>query len=125
MSTFIDTSVLIDHTRGLQAAHETLARAAERGELHSSEIVRTELLVLIRDRELALITPLLEAIIWHPVDRQVAEAAGSLGRAWLPSHNGIDAADFIIAATATMLDAELLTRNIRHFPMFENLRAPY
>lgn len=125
MSAFIDTSVLIDHTRGLQAARDALTRAAEQGELHSSEIVRTELLVLIRDRELAAIAPLLEVIIWHPVDRQVAEAAGSLGRTWLPSHNGIDAADFIIAATATMLNAELLTRNVEHFPMFENLSAPY
>jgi predicted nucleic acid-binding protein len=125
VSAFIDTSVLIDHTRGLPAAHDALTRAVEQGELHSSEIVRTELLVLIRDQELAAIAPLLEAIIWHPVDRQVAEAAGSLGRAWLPSHNGIDAADFIIAATATLLDTELLTKNVKHFPMFENLSAPY
>ena len=119
MSTFIDTSILIDHTRGLQAAHEALTRAVEQGELHSSEIVRTELLVLIRDQELEAIAPLLGAIIWHP------EAAGSLGRTWLPSHNGIDAADFIIAATATLLNAELLTKNVKHFPMFENLTAPY
>jgi len=125
VSTFIDTSILIDHTRGLQAAHEALTRAVEQGELHSSEIVRTELLVLIRDQELEAIAPLLGAIIWHPVDRQISEAAGSLGRTWLPSHNGIDAADFIIAATATLLNAELLTKNVKHFPMFENLTAPY
>lgn len=125
MSTFVDTSVLIDHTRGLRAAHDALTRAVDRGELHSSEMVRTELLVLIRNTELKAMAPLLEAIIWHPVDRQVSEFAGSLGRTWLPSHNGIDAADFIIAATATMLDAELLTKNVKHFPMFENLGAPY
>jgi predicted nucleic acid-binding protein len=125
LRTFIDTSVLIDHTRGIEAAHVALDRAAERGELHSSEIVRTELVLLIRDRELEAIAPLLEAIVWHPVDRQVSEAAGALGRTWLPSHNGIDAADFIIAATSTLLDADLLTKNIKHFPMFENLTAPY
>ena len=125
MSALIDTSVLIDHTRGVPAAHAALARAAEDGQLHSSEMVRAEFLVLIRDRELAAIAPLLDVVVWHPVDRQVAELAGELGRAWLPSHNGIDAADFIIAATARLLDASLLTRNVKHFPMFPGLRAPY
>lgn len=125
MSTLVDTSVLIDHTRGISGAHDVLAQAAEFGELHSSEIVRTELLVLIKERELAAITPLIDAIVWHPVDRQVSELAGSLGRRWLPSHNGIDAADFVIAATATLLGAELLTKNVKHFPMFPGLRAPY
>lgn len=125
MSTFVDTSVLIDHTRGLQAAHDALALAATRGAIHSSEIVRTELLVLIRDPELEAITPLLEVILWHPVDRQVAESAGSLGRRWLPSHNGIDTADLVIAATAIFLDAEFMTRNLKHFPMFEDLNPPY
>lgn len=125
MSALLDTSVLIDHTRGVQGAHDALTRAAERGDLHSSEMVRAELLVLIRATELDAISPLLEAIVWHPVDRQVSESAGALGRSWLPSHAGIDAADFIIAATAILLDAELLTKNIKHFPMFDGLRAPY
>jgi predicted nucleic acid-binding protein len=121
----IDTSVLIDHTRGVEAAHRALLDAVDRGALHSSEIVRTELLVLIRDAELAAIAPLLEQIIWHPVDRPVAVRAGELGRRWLPGFSGIDAADFIVAATADLLGAELLTRNVKHFPMFESLSAPY
>jgi predicted nucleic acid-binding protein len=121
----IDTSVLIDHTRGVPAAHDALLRALDSGALHSSEIVRTELLVLIRERELAAISPLLDQIVWHPVDRPVAERAGQLGRRWLPAHSGIDAADFVIAATTDLLGASLLTRNVRHFPMFDGLRAPY
>ena len=63
MSTFVDTSVLIDHTRGLHAAHDALSQAAERGDLHSSEMVRAELLLLIRERELEAIAPLLEASV--------------------------------------------------------------
>jgi predicted nucleic acid-binding protein len=31
----------------------------------------------------------------------------------------------VIAATAIVLDAELLTTNVRHFPMLEGLRAAY
>lgn len=125
MISLIDTSILIDHTRGVDAAHAALLRALDQGALHSSEIVRTELLVLIREQELLAITPLLDQIIWHPVDRFVAERAGELGRRWLPAFSGIDAADFIVAATARLLDARLLTRNVKHFPMFEGLTAPY
>lgn len=125
MISVIDTSVLIDHTRGMPAARDALEGAARGGELHSSEIVRTELLVLIRDAELTKIAPLLDVIVWHPVDRQVAELAGELGRRWLPAFSGIGAADFIVAATTALLDAQLLTRNVKHFPMIEGLQAPY
>lgn len=125
MSCFIDTSVLIDHSRGVQEARAALIDAAAEGPLHSSEIVRAELLILIHERELTLVEPLLNAIVWHPVDRPVAELAGALGRRWLPAFNGIDAADFLIAATATLLDARLLTRNVKHFPMFDGLQSPY
>jgi len=125
MTYVIDTSVLIDHTRGVPEARDALLSAIGHGALHSSEIVRTELLVLIRERELASVAPLLDAIVWHPVDRPVSELAGELGRRWLPSYNGVDAADFIIAATTTLLDAHLLTKNVKHFPMFPGLEAPY
>ncbi len=125
MISVIDTSVLIDHTRAVPEARDALMAAAAEGELHSSEIVRAELLILIRDAERESIQPLLDVIIWHPVDRQVSELAGELGRRWLPAFTGIDAADFIIAATTRLLDARLLTRNVKHFPMIDGLVAPY
>jgi predicted nucleic acid-binding protein len=58
------------------------------------------------------------------MDDRVAEIAGELGRRWLPSHRGIDSADLAITATAIMVNATLLTRNIKHFPMFGDLSAP-
>jgi predicted nucleic acid-binding protein len=68
---------------------------------------------------------LLSVLVWHPVDTEIAEEAGALGRRWLPSHQGIDSADLAIAATALRADTRLLTRNVRHFPMFLGLEAPY
>ncbi len=68
---------------------------------------------------------LLSTLFWHPLDAEVAEEGGSLGRRWLPSLHAIDGADLAIAATAILGDARLLTRNVRHFPMFESLRPPY
>jgi len=37
----------------------------------------------------------------------------------------IDTADYLIAATAIVLDAPLLTTNVRHFPMLKGLRPAY
>ena len=68
---------------------------------------------------------MLSALVWHPVDEHIAERAGQLGRDWLASHSGVDSADLAIAATVLMLDADLLTRNVRHFPMFAGLTQPY
>jgi len=34
-------------------------------------------------------------------------------------------ADLVIAATAQDLGLELATGNVKHFPMFKSLRAPY
>jgi predicted nucleic acid-binding protein len=64
-------------------------------------------------------------IAWIPVDESVARRAGDLGRRWRRSHPGIGVADLAIAATAEELGADLATRNLKHFPMFEGLRAPY
>jgi predicted nucleic acid-binding protein len=60
-----------------------------------------------------------------PVTEVVAQRAGELGRQWRRSHPGIGVADLAIAATAEQLDATLATRNLKYFPMFEGLRAPY
>jgi predicted nucleic acid-binding protein len=35
------------------------------------------------------------------------------------------AADLVVAATAEQLDAELVTTNVRRFPMFDGLVPPY
>jgi len=43
----------------------------------------------------------------------------------LPSHHTIDGADLAIAATTIRTSSRLLTRNVRHFPMFTDLRSPY
>lgn len=37
----------------------------------------------------------------------------------------MDTADLVIVATAIDLGAELLTVNVKHFPMFDGLVAPY
>ena len=125
MTALVDTSVLIDYLRGHQPAADLLEQECIIAPMHASEITRLEILAGMRATEEAGTLSLLSTLVWHPVDAQVAEEAGALGRKWLPSHQGIDSADLAIAATAIRSGSRLLTRNVRHFPMFTDLRPPY
>ena len=64
-------------------------------------------------------------LAWFPVDTDVARLAGALARRYRPSHGAIEDTEYLIAATALLLDAGLLTTNIRHFPMLERLLPAY
>ncbi len=125
MTVLVDTSILIDYLRGHAGAAELLERERASAPIHASEITRLEVLAGMRDEEAGPTTWLLGSLRWRAVDAEVAEKAGELGRSWLPSHQGIDNADLAIAATAILLDARLLTLNVRHFPMFGDLARPY
>lgn len=123
--TFVDTSVLIDHLRGRAEATRVLEECRRGGVLHASEITRLEILVGVRTSEASATQALLSTLQWHPVTTEVASVAGELGREWLPGNRGIDAADLAIAASARLVDAELLTCNVKHFPMIPDLQPPY
>jgi predicted nucleic acid-binding protein len=122
----IDTTVAVDHLRGEPAAVELLATLIDDGEdLVASELVRFELLAGIRDKELGAFEEFCSALRWANVNEEVARIGGQLARRYRKSHSGIGAIDYLIAATAIVIDADLLTTNVRHFPMFKNLVPPY
>jgi predicted nucleic acid-binding protein len=68
---------------------------------------------------------LLDLLEWVPVSDSIAERAGELAWSYLQSHPGVDTVDYVIAATSEHLEAELWTRNAKHFPMFSKLPDPY
>ena len=126
MTILIDTSVLIDHLRGDEAARRALATAAKQGErLACSVVTRVEVLAGMRPEEEQPTRRLLSALDWISVDDEIAERAGVLANRFLRSHPGVDPVDFIIAATAEIHDAILWTRNVKHFPMIADLAPPY
>jgi predicted nucleic acid-binding protein len=122
----LDTSVAIDHLRGTKPAVDLLTELVEHGEtIAASEVVRFELLAGVRDREVDVLERFFAALSWIAVDEDIARVAGSLARRHRRAHGGIDDADYLIGATALVLDAELLTTNVRHYPMLEGLRPAY
>lgn len=122
----LDTTVAVDHLRGDQAAVGLLRDLVENDEtLAASEVVRFELVAGVRDDELPALEQFFSAVSWVAVDEDVARAAGELARKHRRAHGGVDDADYLIAATALLLGADLLTTNVRHFPMCPGLEAPY
>ena len=122
----LDTSVAIDHLRGLPEAVELLGELIDADELLlASEVVRFELTAGVRKGEVEALEEFFTALSWVPVGEEVARTAGELARKHRRAHSGIDDADYLIAATAVLLEAELLTTNVRHFPMLDGLQAPY
>lgn len=123
MKVVLDSAVLVDVLRGVEEAATYLESL---GEVPTcSEISRIEVMAGLRSAERRPAERLFGAIDWAAVDEAIARRAGELGRKWRRSHTGIGAADLAIAATAEHLDATLATTNLKHFPMFPDLRAPY
>ena len=118
----LDTDVLVDYFRG---RIEALAYLRARSEpILISAITVAELYAGVREGEerrgVEQFLALLEII---PVDAEIARKGGLYRRDYGPSH-GIGLADALIAATAELHQAKLVTLNARHFPMME-VEVPY
>lgn len=122
----VDTTVAVDHLRGVPAAVELLTALTDAGDdLVASELARFELLAGVRTKELTGLEEFCSALRWAQVTEDVARVAGQLARRYRKRHSEIGAVDYLIAATAIVVDADLLTTNVRHFPMFGKLKRPY
>ncbi|MGI8642046.1 MAG: type II toxin-antitoxin system VapC family toxin [Pyrinomonadaceae bacterium] len=119
----LDSDILIDYLRGYPAAISYLEGLTERQII--SAITVAELYAGIRDgSEREALEELLETFEIIPVSQSVAIAGGLFRRTFLKSHN-IGIADAVIAATAKVEKAIVVTLNRKHFPMFSNVIVPY
>lgn len=123
MSTVLDTTILIDILRGHRKAVEYVLSLEEVAVC--SEVTRVEVLRGLRSEERRSAEHLFHQLRWVAIDEAIARAAGEFGRHFRRSHSGIGITDLIIAATAESLGLPLATTNVRHFPMFKGIRAPY
>lgn len=125
MTALFDTSILIDHLRGRHEATELLL--AHLGETRPlvSVLTRVEIEGGMRSEERQGVRRLFDALAVIPVSDEIAKLAGTLLREYRRSHQGIDLVDYVIAATALELGANLVTLNVKQFPMFKGLHTPY
>jgi predicted nucleic acid-binding protein len=122
----VDSTVLVDNLRERPDATARVVEALEQGErLSASTLTKVELLAGMRSSERHRTRRLLDSLDWISVSDPIAERAGALARRYRASHTGVGVVDFVIAATVEELEAELWTRNVKHFPMFAGLKPPY
>lgn len=120
-----DSTVLIAHLRGHPGATQLLAGAVRDSEAACSVLSRVEIEGGMRSGERRSVARLFSVLQLLPVSDAIASRAGDLLRAHRRSHPAIDTVDYVIAATADLLEAELLTLNVKHFPMVEDLRPAF
>jgi predicted nucleic acid-binding protein len=119
----LDTCVLIDYLRDRDAAVQVIHRLA--GPPSVSVVTIAELYAGIRnEREHHRIESLPALLEVREVDFEIARLAGRHCLRYRRSH-GVGIPDALIAATAQVHGARLITRNARHFPMLGDLLVPY
>lgn len=121
----VDSDILIAHLRGVPAARDWLVEARRRDRLAISIVSTVEIVGGMRSAERRDLWRLLAACKVEPATEIVARRAGDMMRRYRRSHAGIGLGDYLIAATADVKGLELATLNVRHFPMFPDLRPPF
>jgi predicted nucleic acid-binding protein len=119
----IDTDVLIDYLRGQAEAVSYLEGLTEPTLI--SVMTVAELYAGVREgAEREALDYFIAAFEIVSVDRTITSKGGLIRRDYEKSH-GVGLADAIIAASAEVRKADLVTLNKKHFPMLMNIIVPY
>ncbi len=122
-SLLLDTDVLIDYLRGQKQAVSFLENTDSH--LMTSAINVAEIFAGVRDgEERKVLEKFIRIFEIINTDHEIAEMGGIYRRDYGQSH-GTGLADAIIAASAKLKNARLVTLNARHFPMLPDIFIPY
>jgi len=120
----LDSTILIAQLRGDERARDLLL-SHRRDDVLVSVLSRTEIEGFMRSHERRAVARLFSVVTMKDVTDLVARRAGAWLRQFRASHPGVDLVDYLIAATAAEHHADLVTLNIKHFPMFPDLEPPW
>ena len=122
----VDTDVLIDFLRGREQAVSFVSLESDR--IILSSIVVAELYAGVwggkGDTEQSTLERFLSLFRIVHVTAAIARLGGLYKRDYGRSH-GVSLADAVVAATATLENAELKTLNVKHYPMFDAIQPAY
>lgn len=113
----VDTDVLIDFLRGVKGADDYLREISRDANLYCSVITVAEIHAGMLEKEKGKTNAFLEGLFVLPVTQEVAENAGRFKRE-IKSH-ALELDDCLIAATAYLEKAVLVTKNRKHYPINE------
>lgn len=118
MTVLVDSDVLIEVSRGKNSVivSEWQKLSGSNHVILYCPVTMAELWAGARPREYQLLTNLFAALGCVPIDAEIGRQAGDYLRQYHKSH-GVELGDALIAATALLHQAQLWTRNLKHYPM--------
>jgi len=124
--TIVDTDILIDAGRGVVEAVDCLERIRQESSLAVSAVTQMELFIGCRNKvELTYVEKFLQSFHLIKITDQISDAALDLLRQYRLSH-GLLIADALIASTALIHSAPLISKNQRDYRFIANLNLlPY
>jgi len=119
----LDTCILIDFFKGKEEATQFLESLESPPFLSSLTVA--ELYAGVREgKERTALDNLVQHFPIVPLNDEAAIAGGLYRRQYGKSH-GVGMIDALLAACAESKNLILTTRNVKHFPMIENVHYPY
>jgi predicted nucleic acid-binding protein len=114
----IDSDVLIEVSRARNTEILTAWRSLADSEevLLCSPVTVAELWQGAKPAEHSLLNGLFSTLLSTPIDHETGRMAGDFLRTYRKSH-GVELGDALIAAGTLLHNAELWTRNRKHYPM--------
>jgi predicted nucleic acid-binding protein len=113
----VDTDILINFLRGSGTAKDCLLSLLENSTICCSVITVAEIYAGMKEHEKAKTSELLDSLNIFDVTRGIAEKAGMYRREEKKQLLELD--DCLIAATAFISGAVLVTGNAKHYPMHD------
>jgi len=119
----LDTCILIDYFRGNENAAQFLGDLDDPP--YISSLTVAELYAGVREgEERTQLDNLIQYLPVIPLDSKTAAKGGLYRRQYGKSH-GVGIVDALLAASAELNNLTLVTHNLKHFPMIENVYCPY
>jgi len=113
-----DTTVLIDHLRGVEQAKTFLKQNTP----HISHVIVAELIEGTKNKNhLRQVNQAVSDLSHIPISESISSKAISLMEKYFLSHK-LELPDALIAATAMVENLTLVTGNIKHFSFIKNLK---
>ncbi len=121
----LDSDAIIDYLKGVAATIALIRQLGQQGhQLCTCDVVECEVYAGLPPAQRAQAEQLLDALEYLPIPRRAARQAGDWRRDYRTRGIQLATSDCLIAATAHEHGAELVTRNLKDFPMPELTIVP-
>ena len=120
----LDSDIIIDHLRGFKYLEDLTSNSSRNTSLISAVSI-AEIYSILYFNEIERIEKLISTFKVLDIDSVIAKLAGKYRMIFYKSHNLL-IPDALIAASAKISNAILVTKNIKHFPMTDiDIIKPY